>query len=121
MGVLLIASVDCERERGRIRAWHAGESVRMPATPRHRLRKMLTAVHADHELGQLEDRHVRRLLNSARGRVGWMTECALRARMPGYWTGGSLRCAALSMDTEMQIRERRAGPRALSRSRRSVK
>lgn len=113
-GTLLVVDVDSPRERERLRDWHAGAlSIRMPLMPNRDLHQVLLA--ATHDLPEIESRTLRQIVRMARGRIGWIRECARRLQMREYWRDDRLHLAVLCMDTEMAVRESRSGPRVLYR------
>ncbi len=117
-GALLVVDVDSERERDRMRGWHAGAlSVRMPLIPNAQLRHLLLSACQAYELPDVEPGMVRHIIGLARGRVGWIAECARRLQMLEYWRDDRLHLAALCADTEIALRESRRGPRMLRRPR----
>jgi energy-coupling factor transporter ATP-binding protein EcfA2 len=118
-GALLVVDVDSPNERDRMRGWHAGAlSIRMPLMSNRQLRQSLSAASKAHDLPDIEPRAARYIIRTARGRVGWVTECIRRLQMREYWCDDRLHVAVLCMDTEMAIRQSRRGPSML-RSRRS--
>ena len=113
-GALLVVDVDSPRERERMRDWHAGAlSIRMPLMPNRTLHQVLAA--ATQDPPEIESRTLRRIVRMARGRIGWIRECARRLQMREYWRDDRLHLAVLCMDTEMAVRESRSGPRVLYR------
>jgi hypothetical protein len=113
-GTLLVVDVDSPRERERMRDWHAGAlSIRMPLMPNRALHQVLLA--ATHDLPEIESRTLRQIVRMARGRIGWIRECARRLQMQEYWRDDRLHLAVLGMDIEMALRESRSGPRVAHR------
>jgi hypothetical protein len=113
-GTLLVVDVDSLRERERLRDWHAGAlSIRMPLMPNRDLHQVLLA--ATHDLPEIESRTLRQIVRMARGRIGWIRECARRLQMQEYWRDDRLHLAVLCMDIEMALREGRSGPRVAHR------
>jgi predicted ATPase len=111
-GALLVADVDTEHERERLRAWRIGAlSVRMPLTSDRQLHRMLTAALHDGELPELGPSLAQQIAHAARGRVGWLVECIERMHEDEYWRDGRLHLAALCTDTEIALRQSRPGPR----------
>lgn len=106
-GVLTAVDVDRDRERARARPWRYGAlSVRMPPTPARELRRLLHA-HSD-RLGAptLPAGAERALIEAARGRPGWILECARLAREPRYWGARGPLLSVLCLDTEAVVRYR---------------
>lgn len=115
-GALLVADVDSPRERQRMRDWHAGAlAVRMPLMPNRTLQQFLLAAIQTCGLPQIETRALLQITRLARGRIGWVKECARRLQMPEYWRDGRLHLAVLCTDTEIAIRNSRSGPSILRR------
>lgn len=117
-GALLVADVDSPRERERMRDWHAGAlAVRMPLMPNRKLHQFLLAAIQSCGLPQIEARQLLQIIRLARGRIGWVKECAHRLQMPQYWRDDRLHVAVLCTDTELAIRNSRSGPGILRRRR----
>jgi hypothetical protein len=115
-GALLVVDVDSPSERDRMRSWHAGAlSIRMPLMSSRRLRHSFLAASEAHDLPEIEPRTARYIIRTARGRVGWVTECIRRLQAREYWRDDRLHVAALCVDTEMAIRQSRRGPNMLRR------
>jgi hypothetical protein len=113
-GTLLVVDVDSPRERERLRDLNAGAlSIRMPLMPNRDLHQVLLA--ATHDLPEIESRTLRQIVRMARGRIGWIRECARRLQMQEYWRDDRLHLAVLCMDIEMALREGRSGPRVAHR------
>jgi AAA domain len=111
-GALLVADVDTEHERERLRAWHIGAlSLRMPLTPDRQLHQMLITATSHGDFPELEQRMAQQIVHAARGRIGWLTGCIERMQRPDYWGEGRLHLAALCTDTEIALRQSRPGPR----------
>jgi predicted ATPase len=116
-GALLVADVDTEHERERLRAWHIGAlSVRMPLTSDRQLHQMLTAALRAGGFPELDPSLAQQIAHAARGRVGWLVDCIARMGEDEYWRDGRLHLAALCTDTEIALRESRPGPRMWWRS-----
>jgi hypothetical protein len=111
-GALLVADVDTEHERERLRAWHIGAlSVRMPLTSDRQLHHMLIRALRDGRLPELHPNMIRQIAHTARGRIGWLVECIERMHAQEYWRDARLHLAALCTDTEIALRQSRPGPR----------
>jgi hypothetical protein len=116
-GALLVADVDTEHERERLRAWHIGAlSVRMPLSSNRQLHQKLTSALQRGGLPEIEPKLAQQITHAARGRVGWLEECLKRMRAEEYWRDGRLHLAALCTDTEIALRQSRPGPRMWFRS-----
>ena len=107
-GVLTAVDIDDQRERLRMRrpSRYGAMSVRMPLTPTRELRRLLYALTGGLELPPLASDVERRLLESARGRPGWIVKCAELACEPRYWCEHGLLVSALCVDTEAAVRYR---------------
>ncbi len=111
-GALLVADVDSESERMRMRAWRSGAlSVRMPLISYDQLHRHCLGICAQCGLPTIEQRTMRQIVRAARGRVGWISECMRRLQTPEYWSEGRLHAAILCTDTEIAVRESHRGPR----------
>lgn len=104
VGVLLAVDVDSQREREWLRGLKIGcMTMRMPPTASRSLMRLLMHSWASPTALPLStDR--RTLVRAARGRPGWITECAALAADPQYWMDGQLRVHILALDTEMSLR-----------------
>lgn len=116
VGTLLVVDIDSEREREQLRGWQVGAlSNRMPLMSNHHLRQLLAAASGAGETPQMDAPMSRHIVRCARGRVGFVAECARRLCLQDYWQAGRLRVEALCMDTEIALRQSRPGPRVLRR------
>ncbi len=105
VGALSAVDVDDDRERRRLRPWRYGAmSVRMPLTPRRRLRRALRARWQALELPPLTAEQEHQLANQARGRPGWIARCSDLAREARYWRNDRLLLSVLATDTEVAVR-----------------
>ena len=113
-GALLVADIDSQRERERMRAWHAGAlSVRMPLLPNRTLQQyLLTAMHV-YGIPKIERHMQRQIIGMARGRIGWAKECVRRLQMQDYWYDDRLHLGLVCTDTEIEVRRSRSGPSVL--------
>jgi energy-coupling factor transporter ATP-binding protein EcfA2 len=117
VGTLLVVDIDSEFERERLRSWRRHAlCVRMPLLASRRMRRLLLSQCSDYRLPRLNATMVRQIVRAARGRVGWLTDCVRRLRMPEYWDGGRLHVGGLCTDTEIAIREGGRGPHMSRRS-----
>lgn len=104
-GVLSAVDVDDEPQRRAVRPWRYGAlSVRMPLASRPQLRKLLLARAADLGLSEFDVPAQERFLTAARGRPGWIIECAALARQPRYWCKHGPLVSVLCVDTEALVR-----------------
>jgi hypothetical protein len=107
-GVLTAVDIDDQRERTRMRrpSRYGAMSVRMPLTPTRQLRRLLYALSGGLGLPPLASDVEQKLLESARGRPGWIVKCAELACEPRYWCAHGLLVSALCVDTEAAVRHR---------------
>jgi len=104
--VLLAVDVEVERERQRMKPWCLGAlSMRMPPTSAPRLRKLLHASRAELRLPPPGAQIERRLLCAARGRPGWILQCAQLQSQAQYWRDDNLSAGLLCTDTEIALRQ----------------
>ena len=115
-GALVVVDIDSPREQNRVKSWQVGAlSVRMPLRSNRHLHQLLSDITHAADLPPLGPRNARYITRMARGRIGWLNECARRLQMQEYWLAGQLRLAEICMDTEFAVRESRRGPRILRR------
>ncbi len=128
VAVLCCVDVDAEFERERLLGWRRHAlCARMPPMPNAQLRRLLLRLYSAHDRaapgtkdaevvgqqslrGDLEATALTALICAARGRVGWIVECARRLQLPEYWTDARFHLAALCADTEIALRQTQ-GPR----------
>jgi hypothetical protein len=111
LGALLCVDVDAPFERERVLQWRRHAlTERMPLMPTRNLQRLLLQLGADYGLPPMVAPQRKQLLNAARGRAGWLSECLRQMREPQYWRGGQLHLAALCTDSEIALRHR-PGPR----------
>src|ERR1022692_1839965 len=92
VGVLLAVDVDSTRERERLRGLKIGcTSMRMPPAGSRALMRLLTHSWEGRTALPLSIPARRALVRSARGRPGWILECAALAADPRYCLDGQLR------------------------------
>lgn len=105
-GVLTAVDIDDQRERARIRrpSRYGAMSVRMPPTPTRQLRRLLYTLTGGLGLPPLSPGIERKLLESARGRPGWVVKCMELACEPCYWCEHGLLVSTLCVDTEAAVR-----------------
>jgi energy-coupling factor transporter ATP-binding protein EcfA2 len=105
-GVLLAFDVEKESERLRLRGRHLGRPfLPMPLASNGRLQNLLRKTCAHHRLPRLTPSHERRIIQAARGRVGWIARCTRLILHERYWTGATLHVAVLCIDTEIALRQ----------------
>ncbi len=105
--VLTAVDVDSAKERSQLRPWRYGAmSVRMPlATPRQ-LRRLLAQRWDALRLAALDAGAARMLVEAARGRPGWIVQCAELACEQRYWRACGPLVTVLCVDTEAAVRYR---------------
>ncbi|HTY50864.1 MAG TPA: AAA family ATPase [Steroidobacteraceae bacterium] len=105
MGVISAVDVEVERERRRLRPWRLGAlSVRMPPAPPELIRALLQERMAALKLPCVDRDAERRLILAARGRPGWILQCADLLADGRYWHGAQLFVSVVSTDTEIALR-----------------
>jgi hypothetical protein len=105
VGVVLAVDVDSPRERERLRGLMIGcTTLRMPPTASRTLTRLLNHLWEMRAALPLSASARRTLARAARGRPGWITQCAARAADSRYWLDGELRVHLLALDTEMGLR-----------------
>lgn len=105
VGVVLAVDVNSPRERERLRGLKIGcMSTRMPPTASRTLTRLLVHSWKTRTALPLSGSARGRLVRAARGRPGWIMQCAALSADPRYWLDGQLRVHVLSLDTEMRLR-----------------
>lgn len=105
-GVALAVDVETARERERLRRRVLGTAaLAMPAMSNYRLRRLFRAQCADLDIPRVVPRQESRILRAARGRPGWIVQCAQRVGQSRYWRDGQLYVTLLCADTEMALRQ----------------
>lgn len=105
VGVVLAVDVDSPRERERLRGLKIGcMSMRMPPTASRTLTRLLVHSWKTRTALPLSASARGRLVRAARGRAGWIMQCAALSADPRYWLDGRLRVHVLTLDTEMRLR-----------------
>jgi len=105
VGVVLAVDVESPREREWLRGMRIGcTSLRMPLVDSRSLTRLLNQSWAAAELAPLAPSMRRTLVRSARGRPGWVLQCARLASDRRYWNTGQLHAHVLATDTEMTLR-----------------
>lgn len=105
-GVLTAVDVDDPRERSRLRrpSRYGAMSVKMPLTSTRQLRRLLYTLTGGLCLPPLAASIEQKLLESARGRPGWIVKCLELACEPRYWCEHGLLVSTLCVDTEAAVR-----------------
>jgi len=105
-GVLLAVDVEKERDGQRLRHRHLGTlALPMPPAPTGRLRRLFRQCRAKHRLPRLPPNQERQIIRSARGRPGWIMQCARLIPEERYWRGKLLQASLLCVDTEITLRQ----------------
>jgi predicted AAA+ superfamily ATPase len=105
VGVVLTVDVDSPREREWLRGLKIGcTSLRMPPVDSRSLANLLNHLWTAPEFAPLGPSMRRTLVRNARGRPGWVVQCAILAAHPRYWNTGQLQAHVLATDTEMTLR-----------------
>jgi len=110
VGVVLAVDVDSDRERHALRARLAAHVLTASRVATSVLRSLLA------EARSLDDRRrpsaadLSFLARAARGRPGWMVECASRIWRPDVWSPSGLRRHLIRTDAELALWRRRAWP-----------
>jgi hypothetical protein len=105
VGVMLAVDVDSPRERERLRALKIGcMTMRMPPTASRSLMRLLIHSIESPTALPLSTADRRTLVRAARGRPGWIMQCAALSADPRYWLDGQLRAHVLTLDTELRLR-----------------
>lgn len=103
-GVLVVVDDEIERHRPQLRPWRmASLAIRMPQTAPEVLHKLLEDRSVALRLPTLDAEVTQRLIRSARGRPGWILECAKRQTDARYWQGKQLFVSAVCGDTETAL------------------
>lgn len=109
-GVLLVMDVDVERERKRLPGRHLGVSwLPMPPASPRRLRRLFRTHCANGDIPRVTPDQEREIVRAARGRPGWIVQCARLIAQSRYWRGTTLYVSVLCADTEIALREGRLG------------
>lgn len=105
-GVVLAVDIETERERMRLRGRQLGTShlPMLPMTTRT-LHRLFRRHCADLDVPRIVLREEHRIIRAARGRPGWIVECARLAAHSRYWHDGHLYVSVLCTDTEIALRQ----------------
>jgi energy-coupling factor transporter ATP-binding protein EcfA2 len=105
-GVLLAIDVDEERERRRLPGRHLGMSwLPMPLASTRTLRRLFRRCTADGKMLHITAHQERQVVRAARGRPGWIVQCARLLPQKRYWHGETVRASVLCIDTEIALRQ----------------
>jgi predicted ATPase len=106
VGVVLAVDVETARERDRLRYRVLGtDNLPMPPLAPYRLRRQLRARCVALGIPPLAPRAEGRIVRAARGRPGWIEQCATRLADRRYWRGGALHVTVLCTDSEIALRQ----------------
>lgn len=104
-GVLLAVDIEKHSDAQLLRHRHVGtHTLPMPATSPRRLRKMFHDACATRPTTSLARKAERDILRAARGRPGWIAQCARLIRERRYWRHETLLVSVLCLDTEIMLR-----------------
>lgn len=105
-GVVLAVDIETERERTRLRRRQLGTShlPMLPMTTRT-LHRLFRRHCADLGVPRIVLREEHRIIRAARGRPGWVAQCARLAVHSRYWHDGELHVSVLCTDTEIALRQ----------------
>ncbi len=104
-GVLTAVDVEAAAERSRMRPSRYGAmSVRMPLATARQLRRLLEERWGACRLPPFGGEAVRAFVEAARGRPGWIVQCAQLACERRYWSAYGPLVTVLSVDTEAAVR-----------------
>jgi hypothetical protein len=105
-GVVLAFDIEKESERLRLRDRHLGRPfLPMPLASNKRMHRLLGQCCAAHRLPRIAPHHERQIVHAARGRIGWIAQCARLIVQGRYGSGATLRVAVLCIDTEIALRQ----------------
>ena len=115
-GVLLTVDVEKKRDEQRLRHRHLGTStLPMPAASPRQLRKLFRACCTEHRIMPVHPGEERAIIRAARGRPGWIVQCARLLRQKRYWRHTTLLVSVLCLDTEIVLRQGLFEPLTLKR------
>jgi len=107
-GVVLAIDVEKESDWQRIRHRHLGTStLPMPPFPTPRLRQLFRTCCAENLVSNISRNQEHQILRAARGRPGWIVQCAQLIVEERYWQEETLRASLLCVDTEIALRQGR--------------
>jgi energy-coupling factor transporter ATP-binding protein EcfA2 len=105
-GVLLAMDVDVERDRQRLPGRHLGMSwLPMPLATARQLRKLFRAYCANYEIPGITADQEGQIVRAARGRPGWIVQCACLIAQSRYWRDATFYVSVLCTDTEIALRQ----------------
>ena len=106
VGVLLAVDVERKRDGQRLRHRHLGTfTLPMPVASPRRLRKLFQDCCAEHRITLIQPSDKRAIIHAARGRPGWIVQCAHLIRQERYWRHKTLLVSVLCLDTEIILRQ----------------
>lgn len=105
-GVLLAVDVEKESDGQRLRHRHLGTlSLPMPSMPTGSLHRLFRNCCVEYRLPRIPRHLERRIIRSARGRPGWIVQCARLIAEERYWRDEILQASLLCVDTEIVLRQ----------------
>jgi hypothetical protein len=103
-GALLVVDIDSEFERERLREWRRHAlCMRMPLAPNTGLRRLLASANSALDRPKIEAAPLRQIIHTARGRVGWVCECAHLLDQAQYWRNDRLHVGSLCIDRKSRF------------------
>ncbi len=110
-GILMAVDVDGERERLALRERRLGMPLlSMPPLSARRLRALFRMHCANLDLPAATPLQERQIVRAARGRPGWVVQCARLIAQDRYWRDQTLYASVLCLDTEIALQ---LGPHSL--------
>lgn len=105
-GVVLAIDAEKESDWQRLRHRHLGTStLPMPAFSTPRLRRLFRACCGENLALNVPRNQEHQILCAARGRPGWIVQCARLIAEERYWQEETLRASLLCVDTEIALRQ----------------
>jgi len=105
-GVVLAVDVEKESDWQRMRRRHWGTStLEMPPLSISRLARLFRACCNGTVAGNVPRKQERQILQAARGRPGWIVQCAHLIVEERYWRDEVLQASLLCVDTEITLRQ----------------
>jgi energy-coupling factor transporter ATP-binding protein EcfA2 len=105
-GVLLSFDVENESQRLKIRSRQIHHAfLRMPLASSQQLCRQFRRGCSGHPIPRISRSHEQQIIQTARGRVGWIELCTHLIANERYWTGDILHPALLCIDTEIALRQ----------------
>jgi energy-coupling factor transporter ATP-binding protein EcfA2 len=120
-GVVLAVDIETEREFQRLRNRQLGTStLAMPRLATRGLRRLFRTHCADLDIPRIARRQEGQILRAARGRPGWIMQCARLIDHNRYWRDRHLYVTVLCTDTEILLRQRKLLPHVAESPERNI-